>query len=217
MQVAIAHGNLQRLLDNLIGNALQYGAPPVEIGLAVRRAGFVSLTVRDHGDGIPSAQRARALEAFAQIDPARATRGSCGLGLAIVRRIVKACGGEVMLDEAPGGGLLVRIAPPDDGCMSGVFRRKIGGALLFGEAGMSHKHLHLLQTIYHDPISANIHWREIESLLTHLGATVEAAHGGRVARGTQPGRGFPASPAQQLDLRQAGNQADPRVPGACAA
>ena len=37
---------------------------------------------------------------------------------------------------------------------------------------MSHKHLHLLQTIYHDPISANIHWREIESLLTHLGATV---------------------------------------------
>ena len=45
---------------------------------------------------------------------------------------------------------------------------------------MSHKHLHLLQTIYHDPISANIHWREIESLLTHLGATVEPAHGGRV-------------------------------------
>ena len=112
VQVAIAHGNLQRLLDNLIGNALQYGAPPVEIGLAVRRAGFVSLTVRDHGDGIPSAQRARALEAFAQIDPARATRGSCGLGLAIVRRIVKACGGEVMLDEAPGGGLLVELRLP---------------------------------------------------------------------------------------------------------
>lgn len=45
---------------------------------------------------------------------------------------------------------------------------------------MSHKHLHLLQTIYHDPISANIHWREIESLLSHLGASVESAHGGRV-------------------------------------
>ena len=44
---------------------------------------------------------------------------------------------------------------------------------------MSHKHLHLLQTIYHDPISANIHWREIESLLVHLGATVESAHGAR--------------------------------------
>ena len=44
---------------------------------------------------------------------------------------------------------------------------------------MSHKHLHLLQTIYHDPISANIHWREIESLLGHLGASVESAHGAR--------------------------------------
>ena len=44
---------------------------------------------------------------------------------------------------------------------------------------MSHKHQHLLQTIYHDPISANIHWREIESLLSHLGASVESAHGGR--------------------------------------
>ena len=44
---------------------------------------------------------------------------------------------------------------------------------------MSNKHLHLLQAIYHDPPSANIHWREIESLLLHLGATVEAAHGAR--------------------------------------
>jgi len=44
---------------------------------------------------------------------------------------------------------------------------------------MSHKHLHLLQNIFHDPLSSNIHWREIESLLVHLGATVEAAHGAR--------------------------------------
>ena len=44
---------------------------------------------------------------------------------------------------------------------------------------MSHKHLHLLQAIYHDPLSSNIHWREIESLLEHLGATIEAAHGAR--------------------------------------
>jgi len=44
---------------------------------------------------------------------------------------------------------------------------------------MSNKHLHLLQTIYQDPVSANIHWREIESLLTHLGATIESSHGAR--------------------------------------
>ncbi len=104
-QLAISPGNLQRLLDNLIDNALQYGAPPVEVSLSVRRSGTLTLQVRDHGQGIAAEQRVRALEAFAQIDPARATGGSCGLGLAIVRRIVAGCGGEIILADARGGGL----------------------------------------------------------------------------------------------------------------
>ncbi len=44
---------------------------------------------------------------------------------------------------------------------------------------MSHKHGNLLRSIFHDPISANVHWREVESLLHHLGATVESGHGAR--------------------------------------
>ena len=44
---------------------------------------------------------------------------------------------------------------------------------------MSHKHANLLRSIFHDPPSANIHWREIESLLNHLGAEVEPTHGAR--------------------------------------
>jgi len=44
---------------------------------------------------------------------------------------------------------------------------------------MSHKHATLLRAIFHDPVSGNIHWREIESLLSHLGATVETGHGAR--------------------------------------
>lgn len=44
---------------------------------------------------------------------------------------------------------------------------------------MSHKHIHVLRAIFQDPVSGNIHWREIESLLHHLGATVEPAHGAR--------------------------------------
>ena len=43
---------------------------------------------------------------------------------------------------------------------------------------MSH-HLNLLRTIFQDPVSGNIHWREIESLLHYLGATVEPSHGAR--------------------------------------
>lgn len=44
---------------------------------------------------------------------------------------------------------------------------------------MSHKHIALLRTIFQDPLPANVHWREVESLLNHLGATVEPSHGAR--------------------------------------
>jgi hypothetical protein len=44
---------------------------------------------------------------------------------------------------------------------------------------MSHKHISLLRAVFHDPVSGNIHWREIESLLHHLGASVASAHGAR--------------------------------------
>ena len=45
---------------------------------------------------------------------------------------------------------------------------------------MSHKHENLIRAIFHDPISGNIQWREIESLLRHLGATIESLSGTRV-------------------------------------
>ena len=45
---------------------------------------------------------------------------------------------------------------------------------------MSHKHEQLLRTIFHDPISGNIHWREVESLLIHLGAETESLSGARL-------------------------------------
>lgn len=45
---------------------------------------------------------------------------------------------------------------------------------------MSHKHEQLLTTIFHDPISGNIHWREVESLLGHLGAHIEPLSGARI-------------------------------------
>lgn len=45
---------------------------------------------------------------------------------------------------------------------------------------MSHKHEHLIQSIFRDPISANIHWREVESLLHHLGADIEPLSGARL-------------------------------------
>ena len=45
---------------------------------------------------------------------------------------------------------------------------------------MSHKQGQLLRAIFHDPISGNIHWREVESLLHHLGAAIEQLSGARL-------------------------------------
>ncbi|MEW5788042.1 MAG: type II toxin-antitoxin system HicA family toxin [Pseudomonadota bacterium] len=45
---------------------------------------------------------------------------------------------------------------------------------------MSHKHEQFIRTIFQDPISGNIHWREVEALLHHLGAEVESLSGARI-------------------------------------
>ena len=45
---------------------------------------------------------------------------------------------------------------------------------------MSHKHKRVLGSILQEPVSGNIHWREVESLLHHLGANIETGHGARM-------------------------------------
>lgn len=45
---------------------------------------------------------------------------------------------------------------------------------------MSHKHIALIRSIFQDPPSGNLHWREVESLLHHLGAEVEPLSGARI-------------------------------------
>ena len=45
---------------------------------------------------------------------------------------------------------------------------------------MSRHHANLIRTIFHDPPSGNVHWRDIESLLKHVGASLESLSGARV-------------------------------------
>jgi len=51
--------------------------------------------------------------------------------------------------------------------------RTVSLLLLLKAAAMSRKHENLLRAIFQDPVSGNIQWREVESLLHHLGATTE--------------------------------------------
>ena len=101
----------ERAVANLLENAVRHGRPPVEVAV-----GDGAVTVRDHGDGVPPADRERVFARFWRADDARAREGS-GLGLAIVQQIARAHGGSVALDEAPGGGarFTLRFAEPRTG------------------------------------------------------------------------------------------------------
>jgi two-component system osmolarity sensor histidine kinase EnvZ len=101
---------LQRLLTNLIDNALHHGGDSVDIrtGLEGKTA---YLEVLDRGPGIPEADAQRMLQPFTRMDNARSTSGT-GLGLAIVDRIARLHGGSVKLLPREGGGLRARVELP---------------------------------------------------------------------------------------------------------
>ena len=102
---------LDRLVTNLVDNALEHGAPPVDISTARDDRHWV-VSVRDHGAGIPDNRIAAAMKPFVRLDAARGGEGHCGLGLAIVARLAHDRGGRCDVYNHPQGGLCVRIALP---------------------------------------------------------------------------------------------------------
>lgn len=110
---------LLRICSNLVDNAAKYtpDLQPIELSVATVD-GSALLRVRDHGPGIPTSDRERVFERFYRGDPARSrTTGGSGLGLPIVRSLVRELGGEVTIADGNGGGaeLIVRLpatAPP---------------------------------------------------------------------------------------------------------
>jgi two-component system, OmpR family, osmolarity sensor histidine kinase EnvZ len=78
----------QRLLTNLIDNALAHGEQPIEISWHINAQGERELSVWDHGPGLTDTQFKLALEPFVRLSN-DAGIGHCGLGLAIVARIAQ--------------------------------------------------------------------------------------------------------------------------------
>ncbi len=111
----VVAGDVQQLailLDNLVDNALRHTPAGGKIDVAALwRDGQPCLSVADSGPGIPAAERERVFDRFYRSPGATAASGS-GLGLAIVRAVAQRHGATVMLDEAPGGGLLVVVCFP---------------------------------------------------------------------------------------------------------
>ena len=94
---------LARAVANLLDNALAHGAPPLCLELRGEDATGFTITLWDHGPGIPASAWSRALEPFQRLDPSRGDQGHCGLGLAIAERIARDHGGGLEPRHGPRG------------------------------------------------------------------------------------------------------------------
>ncbi len=114
------------VFDNLIGNALRHTRRGGKIRLSARAVdAAVRLTVADTGEGIPAEHLPHIFEKFYQV-PGTRHDGGAGLGLAIVREIVGAHGGEVGVTSDPGGETAFSFTLPTG--------PREGGALPVGQA-----------------------------------------------------------------------------------
>lgn len=108
------HG-LRQSLRNLFENAVRHSDDGGLIRVMAREAGeeFVSVEVRDEGEGIPSKALPRIFERFFRADSSRARDlGGTGLGLAIVRHLIEGMGGRVEAESELGAGSTIRLVLP---------------------------------------------------------------------------------------------------------
>lgn len=109
---------MERVLDNLVNNALRYSTQRLRIGLWFD-GDNACLQVEDDGPGIPLEERARVFEPFVRLDPSRdRATGGCGLGLAIVHSIAQAYQGSISVDASSLGGASFRFCWPVKGAYS---------------------------------------------------------------------------------------------------
>ncbi|HHH88962.1 MAG TPA: HAMP domain-containing protein [Aliiroseovarius sp.] len=102
---------MRRALRNLIENAQRY-AGRTELS-ATRDGDMARICIRDHGPGIPEADLKRVLDPFVRVEKSRNKEtGGTGLGLSIASTIVHAHGGEIILQNATGGGLEACVTLP---------------------------------------------------------------------------------------------------------
>jgi len=104
---------LERLVSNLVANAIKYNKPGGWAEIEVAGDPRPALIVRNTGDIIPAEELPALFEPFRRLSAARTNHGGgAGLGLSIVRSITTAHGGTVRAEPRPEGGLQIEIGLP---------------------------------------------------------------------------------------------------------
>ena len=110
---------LERMLTNLLANAIKYNRPEGAVRLRLRRqplatgAGGYLIEVEDTGIGIPAEALPRLFERFYRVDKGRSRdEGGTGLGLSIVKHVAQTHGGQVDVQSRPGQGSTFRVRLP---------------------------------------------------------------------------------------------------------
>jgi two-component system OmpR family sensor kinase len=102
---------VEQIADNLLSNAVKYGAgEPIEVSL-VRNGTEAQLRVRDHGIGISEEDQARIFDAFERA-VTRREHGGFGIGLWVVRQLVRTMHGEIHVTSCPAEGSAFTVTLP---------------------------------------------------------------------------------------------------------
>ncbi|CBL09647.1 sensor histidine kinase [Roseburia intestinalis] len=105
---------IYRLVYNLVENAIKYNHSGGQVTVtAYRKEKHVYLSVEDTGNGIPEELRERVFEPFFRVDKSRSRElGGVGLGLALVREIVRVHDGSITVRSNPSGGTVFDVILP---------------------------------------------------------------------------------------------------------
>ncbi len=105
---------VERIVENLIANAVRHTPPGTEIAVSVARSGDgVLITVDDRGFGVDENEREAIFEPFTRGRAAVADRPGTGIGLSLVSQFTALHGGRAWVEDNPGGGASFRVFLPD--------------------------------------------------------------------------------------------------------
>ncbi len=103
---------LDRVLSNLVENALKYSEPGTPLEIAATAGEAVCISVSDRGRGIPDSLADRVFDKFYRVQGSGSSAEGTGMGLAICRGLIEAHGGQIWVEPRPGGGTVFSFTLP---------------------------------------------------------------------------------------------------------